>query len=140
MSQDKNPQRVAAGLKATIHNPRVSDEAKESAAERLQNMGADFDEAPTRSSAPRSAGTKVGAIDDDDEDILEDPQNPDDIPDDDEAEPGTRATTGRSTGGSSGGKNEANVIRGYKAALHNPNVGEQAKERAEAYLEEHDAA
>ena len=35
MSYEKDPARVAAGLKATLNNPRVSDEAKESAAERL---------------------------------------------------------------------------------------------------------
>ena len=31
--------RVAAGLKAAIHNPNVSAEAKERAQERLENMG-----------------------------------------------------------------------------------------------------
>jgi hypothetical protein len=35
---EKNPDRVAAGLKASIHNPHVSKEAKESAAERLQQL------------------------------------------------------------------------------------------------------
>lgn len=35
--------RVAAGLKAAMHNPNVSEEAKERAAERLENMGA-YDE------------------------------------------------------------------------------------------------
>ncbi|KAI2625831.1 conidiation-specific protein 6 [Hypoxylon sp. NC1633] len=34
----KNPNNVAGGLKATINNPRVSDEAKESAKERLDDM------------------------------------------------------------------------------------------------------
>ncbi|KAF7768083.1 hypothetical protein Agabi119p4_7326 [Agaricus bisporus var. burnettii] len=41
MNQDKDETRVAAGLKATMHNPRTSDEAKESAQERLEEMGAD---------------------------------------------------------------------------------------------------
>ncbi|KAM7187360.1 conidiation-specific protein 6 [Rhypophila sp. PSN 637] len=34
----KNPNNVAGGLKATLKNPNVSDEAKESAKERLDNM------------------------------------------------------------------------------------------------------
>jgi hypothetical protein len=40
-SAKKNPERVAAGLKATIHNPQVSQEAKTKARERLQEMGLD---------------------------------------------------------------------------------------------------
>ena len=35
---DKNPNNVAGGLKATLNNPNASDEAKESAKERLDNM------------------------------------------------------------------------------------------------------
>ncbi|KAL0639178.1 hypothetical protein Q9L58_001864 [Maublancomyces gigas] len=34
------------------------------------------------------------------------------------------------------GKNPENVARGYKAALSNPNVSEEAKERAEQKLEQ----
>ena len=34
-SHDKNPNNVAGGLKATLNNPNVSEEAKESARERL---------------------------------------------------------------------------------------------------------
>lgn len=37
----KNPERVAAGLKAAIHNPNVGEDAKERAAERLEHMGAE---------------------------------------------------------------------------------------------------
>jgi len=37
---DKDPARVAAGLKATLHNQNVSEEAKQYAQERLENMGA----------------------------------------------------------------------------------------------------
>jgi len=35
---DKNPNNVMGGLKATINNPKVSDEAKDSARERLNDM------------------------------------------------------------------------------------------------------
>lgn len=36
--QDKNPNNVAGGLKATLKNPNVSDEAKQSAEERLGQL------------------------------------------------------------------------------------------------------
>lgn len=39
LGHHKKPEHVIAGLKATIHNPRVSEEAKEHAVERLQEMG-----------------------------------------------------------------------------------------------------
>lgn len=39
----KNPERVAAGLKATVHNPSVSEEAKHRARERLSEMGVDIE-------------------------------------------------------------------------------------------------
>ncbi|RKU46573.1 hypothetical protein DL546_004475 [Coniochaeta pulveracea] len=35
---EKNPNNVAGGLKATLKNPNVSDEAKQSAQERLDKM------------------------------------------------------------------------------------------------------
>ncbi|KAF4597911.1 hypothetical protein EYR38_006303 [Pleurotus pulmonarius] len=41
MDTDKNPGNVAGGLKAAIHNPNVSEEAKSHAAERLREMGID---------------------------------------------------------------------------------------------------
>jgi hypothetical protein len=51
----KNPERVAAGLKASIHNPHVSKEAKESAAEKLQQL-----EKQQPSSQPESSGHVLG--------------------------------------------------------------------------------
>lgn len=39
----KNPERVQAGLKAATHNPNVSEEAKQSAAQRLEEMGTTVD-------------------------------------------------------------------------------------------------
>ena len=43
ISEQKNPERVAAGLKATLHNPTVSAEAKSRAQARLKEMGVDAD-------------------------------------------------------------------------------------------------
>ncbi|KAF9485653.1 hypothetical protein BDN70DRAFT_870960 [Pholiota conissans] len=40
-TEGKNPEYVARGLKASIHNDGVSEEAKERAAQRLQDMGAE---------------------------------------------------------------------------------------------------
>ncbi|KAG5639760.1 hypothetical protein H0H81_000040 [Sphagnurus paluster] len=37
----KNPERVAAGLKASIKNPNVSEEAKVHASERLQELSSE---------------------------------------------------------------------------------------------------
>ncbi|KAH9029885.1 hypothetical protein EDB84DRAFT_221650 [Lactarius hengduanensis] len=43
------------------------------------------------------------------------------------------------TSRTTGDKEESRVIGGYKAALKNPNVGEEAKERAQQILEDKDA-
>lgn len=43
MLDEKDQTRVAAGLKAAVHNPNVSEEAKEAATERLHEMGAGSD-------------------------------------------------------------------------------------------------
>jgi hypothetical protein len=41
--EHKDPGRVAAGLKAAIHNPNVSEEAKERAAEKLEKLPGNTD-------------------------------------------------------------------------------------------------
>lgn len=38
---------VVAGLKAAIHNPHVSEEAKQKDIQRLHNIGVDLDEGPS---------------------------------------------------------------------------------------------
>lgn len=47
----KNPERVAAGLRGTLHNDNASDEAKDRATERLREMGDDFENKTNRGSA-----------------------------------------------------------------------------------------
>ncbi|KAJ3997542.1 hypothetical protein F5050DRAFT_1806768 [Lentinula boryana] len=47
----KNPERVAAGLRGTLHNDNVSDEAKDRAADRLHELGGDFENKTSRASA-----------------------------------------------------------------------------------------
>ncbi|EAU85418.1 hypothetical protein EXT64_23120 [Pectobacterium atrosepticum] len=54
----KNPERVASGLKATIHNPNVSEGAKQRARDRLSELNID-PEAPR--SAQKAADTEVAS-------------------------------------------------------------------------------
>ncbi|KAF8629251.1 hypothetical protein AX17_005830 [Amanita inopinata Kibby_2008] len=56
-TESKNPQRVAGGLKATMHNPKTSDEAKHSAHERLQQLEPEL-ESHHRHTAANQAATK----------------------------------------------------------------------------------
>ncbi|KAJ3728776.1 hypothetical protein FB446DRAFT_768315 [Lentinula raphanica] len=51
-NDQKNPERVAAGLRGTLHNDNVSGEAKDRAADRLREMGDDFE-----NKTSHSAGT-----------------------------------------------------------------------------------
>ncbi|KAF8651516.1 hypothetical protein AX16_004712 [Volvariella volvacea WC 439] len=121
----KNPERVQAGLKATVHNPRVSEEARESATQRLNEMGTDVES--KHSSGHNYAKTtaerarEAGVVNDVDEEF-------------DAADyTGQSAPSGTAAGRP---KNEGNVIGGYKATLKNPNVSEEARQHAEQVLEE----
>ena len=58
ISEQKNPERVAAGLKATLHNPTVSAEAKSRAQARLKEMGVDADTKTPSHKAKDSEGSK----------------------------------------------------------------------------------
>jgi hypothetical protein len=49
-----DPNRVAAGLKAAIHNPNVSEGAKEHAADRLHEMGKDLPSGPDQRETRRA--------------------------------------------------------------------------------------
>ncbi|KAL1750750.1 Conidiation protein 6-domain-containing protein [Schizophyllum commune] len=135
MSHGKNPERVAAGLKASINNPNVGEEAKESASERLAQMGADQPRGTMKQDYTRG----VDAEDVEDEYVPGRDDERTGLGDFTEEPSGRRG--GTATGDATGsGKDEGNVIRGYKATLHNPRVSDEAKERAQDYLEEHDAA
>eukprot|EP01118_Nematostelium_gracile_P020517 TRINITY_DN996_c0_g1_i1.p1 TRINITY_DN996_c0_g1~~TRINITY_DN996_c0_g1_i1.p1 ORF type:complete len:162 (+),score=44.41 TRINITY_DN996_c0_g1_i1:53-538(+) len=82
----KHKTNVIAGYKSTLHNPNVSEEAKDNARHVLNGLGVEFD----------------------------DPSPPMDF----------------------GDKNPANVLRGYKSTLHNPNVSESAKEHAQEMIDQ----
>ncbi|KAF9254921.1 hypothetical protein L218DRAFT_967753 [Marasmius fiardii PR-910] len=131
----KDANHVAAGLKAAIHNPRVSDEAKEHAKERLEGMGVavEFDDEHEKrvlagykaalhnenvsDEAKENARQKLqeaGVLETHEEDQLKD-----DEPSRDE--------------------HLNHVLGGYKATLANPNVSPEAKLHAATILDEHDA-
>ncbi|KAI0818463.1 Conidiation protein 6-domain-containing protein [Trametes gibbosa] len=137
--------RVAAGLKAAIHNPNVSEEAKERAQERLETMGA----AAETTASPLGGGTvyPVGATDETGHEAnrviggykaaLHNPRTSD------EAKQHAReilAADGYQFDrpeGVSEDEHQKRVNAGYKAALNNPRVSDAAKLHAERYLQEH---
>ncbi|CAH7675253.1 Conidiation protein 6-domain-containing protein [Phakopsora pachyrhizi] len=55
-----NPGNVAGGLKATINNPKVSDEAKQHAQSRLENE--EFSSANDRGGETKNPGNVLGGI------------------------------------------------------------------------------
>ncbi|EED83058.1 predicted protein, partial [Postia placenta Mad-698-R] len=57
---DKNPGRVAAGLKAAINNPIVSEEAKERASDRLENLGDEVERVPDYSASDQDTNRVLG--------------------------------------------------------------------------------
>lgn len=146
----KSPERVAAGLKATIKNPHVSEEAKQHAAERLEEMksselhgqhsqrsaaesqsaepqGGDATEMNTSSFSEVKEHTTVvfsdqASAERSHREILK------------EAYPEFEDESSKSSG-----QHMSRVLAGHKAALHNPNVSQEAKAHARQFLEDHDA-
>ncbi|KAK3308457.1 Conidiation protein 6-domain-containing protein [Chaetomium strumarium] len=135
---DKNRER---GLKAAIHNPRVSEEAKQHDRELLASEFGEQVEEPEqtgkskrRSSTSRSAAPRLHQT------------KRETQPGSSTAAPeahasGTKAR--RASSGDTGGsqqigeeKDRGNVIRGLKAALKNPHVSEKAKEEDRKRLQE----
>ncbi|KAF9485635.1 hypothetical protein BDN70DRAFT_847505 [Pholiota conissans] len=53
---NKNPERVAAGLKATVHNPNATADARSSAAQRLREMNVDPEEPLSSRNAKEVSG------------------------------------------------------------------------------------
>jgi len=57
LCKEKNPERVAAGLKATVHNAKTSEDTKRNAARRLDDMGVEIEQ----QGSTRKAGTGAPA-------------------------------------------------------------------------------
>ncbi|KDR77253.1 hypothetical protein GALMADRAFT_95991 [Galerina marginata CBS 339.88] len=119
----KNPERVAAGLKATLHNPATSPEAKDSARHRLHEMGekdpervaaglkASLHNPATSSEAKKHASSRL-------------------------VELGYEIDE---SGKVSAAEEEHRKLGGYKATLKNVHASEAAKEHATKVLKEHGA-
>ncbi|KAK4118786.1 hypothetical protein N657DRAFT_627988 [Parathielavia appendiculata] len=140
MSESKNRER---GLRAAIHNPRVSEEAKQHDRELLaREFGGSVEEPAPRSerrasgskksssTGPHSHSSKAQA-----QQVSSSGIQP--------AHATGRTTARRASSGEAGGmqqmgeeKDRGNVIRGLKAALKNPNVSEKAKEADRKKLRE----
>ena len=136
--EQKNPERVAAGLKATLHNPSVSAEAKSRAQARLKEMGVDSADVKTPSHKAKDSKTADETQPHDlrhEENVIGEYEMPE----------------------------EHRILGGYKAALKSsvvlvnfvvfftdleimcscrltdPNVSEEAKQHAKEVLKEHEA-
>ncbi|KAF8810318.1 hypothetical protein BYT27DRAFT_7161977 [Phlegmacium glaucopus] len=112
-NEQKNPERVAAGLKATLHNPTVSAEAKSRAQARLKEMGVD-----TETKMPSHKAKEAKPAEE---------TQPHDLRHEEHVQAGYDMPE------------EHRVLGGYKATLKNPNVSQEAKEHAKEVLKEHEA-
>ncbi|KAG6815671.1 hypothetical protein H0H87_012362 [Tephrocybe sp. NHM501043] len=136
----KNPERVAAGLRASIKNPKVSEEAKAHAKDRLQELNLSKEHSDTQHSSGTAGHTSTSH--DESNRVLG----------------GYKATLHNAHASEKAKEHareilsahgytqhetdeklhQARVIAGYKAALHNPKVSDEAKEHAREYLKEHE--
>ncbi|KAJ7502755.1 hypothetical protein B0H11DRAFT_1986210 [Mycena galericulata] len=143
-TESKNPARVAAGLKATLHRDNVSDEAKQHAEERLKEMGAIGSDASTTDQTGHLSNRALGgykatltneATSDQAKaharDVLERGTQENDA---EHAEDSAEYVEGDTADTD---EHEMRVRAGYKATLSNPRVSDEAKEHASEYLKEH---
>ncbi|KAG2153665.1 Conidiation protein 6-domain-containing protein [Suillus bovinus] len=127
----KDTARVVAGLKAAVHNPNVSEEAKENAMKRLEEMGqvsrthhANADKGYSAHEKHVLRGYKAAT------------SNPNVS---EEAKQHARevleaAGIQHKLDAHSEEEHQHRVIAGYKAAIHNPNVSAAAKQHAREFL------
>ncbi|KAJ8590392.1 hypothetical protein M405DRAFT_164377 [Rhizopogon salebrosus TDB-379] len=129
----KDTARVVAGLKAAVHNPNVSNEAKENAMKRLEEMG------QTADPSPPSQG-KSAADEAHERNVLRGYKAATSNPNvSDEAKQHARevleaAGIHQRLDTHSDEEHQNRVLAGYKAAIHNPNVSVAAKVHARQYL------
>ncbi|KZT19704.1 hypothetical protein NEOLEDRAFT_936005 [Neolentinus lepideus HHB14362 ss-1] len=120
-----DPTRVAAGLKAAIHNPNVSGVAKERAAERLENMDTSTGTGGVETSR-QLGGYKA---------TLSNPHTSEQAKNHAREILEAAGYTAERGEGITEEEHNTRVLAGYKAALHNPRVSEEAKYHAREYLE-----
>ncbi|KAJ7502754.1 Conidiation protein 6-domain-containing protein [Mycena galericulata] len=134
-----------AGLKAALHRDDVSEQAKQHAEERLKEMGAtSTDEHPDHLSSHALGGYKATLTS---WYIMYSLSHADLFLDEatsDKAKAHAReilkaAGYDFTEADERTSEHQTRVLAGYKAALHNPRVSEEAKQHAREYLKEHDA-
>ncbi|EIN11451.1 hypothetical protein PUNSTDRAFT_98561 [Punctularia strigosozonata HHB-11173 SS5] len=130
---EKNPERVAAGLKAAIHNPRVTEEAKDRAAQELEDMGY---EAPQELSSRASVGGNDDGLDEHTHRVLGGFKASLKNPNVSEEAKEHAADVLEAADEDPASIHEHRVLGGYKATLKNPNVSKQAKQQARELLVE----
>lgn len=162
---EKDATRVAAGLKASIHNPNVSDEAKEHAADRLERMEdtatAQTGKADSRVLGGYKATLTVSSYMDSTCTTSPELTNVQNDKTSKDAKAHAREIleahgyTAERAEGTSESEHETRVLAGYKAALSSkyifryavesssrlkdPRVSEEAKTHAKEYLQAHNA-
>jgi len=150
---EKNTERVIRGLKASIHNPRVSPEAKVHAEERLRELGQVIE--PRQSSKSTGAGRRrsgrkvrraIAPSKSAKKEANHQPRG-EEVPEaiGESKEPETEQRHGEPRPESTGSaqpidKHEARVLGGYKATLSKKGVSEEAKRHAAQVLQEHGVA
>ncbi|KAI0780335.1 Conidiation protein 6-domain-containing protein [Fomes fomentarius] len=125
--------RVAAGLKAAINNPNVSEDAKERAQERLEDMNTNTSYAASGPGGYDATGHETNRVLGGYKATLHNPNTSAEA-----KEHAREVLEGESYSGGGGQEDlhQTRVNAGYKAALHNPNVSSEAKEHAKEYLDE----
>ncbi|KAJ3763777.1 hypothetical protein FB446DRAFT_834943 [Lentinula raphanica] len=132
-ASEKHQHHVAGGLKAALHNPNVSEQAKDDALQRLERMGevagTEINEGPSydEETNRRLGGYKATLTNDRTSDEAKDHAR----------EVLEAAGIEVNDGHSSSDEHAKRVLAGYKAAIHNPNVSQEAKIHAKQFLREH---
>ncbi|KAF8964729.1 hypothetical protein BDZ97DRAFT_1918695 [Flammula alnicola] len=129
MDTSKHLERVAAGLKATVHNPNVSGEAKHRALHRLEEMGVDVDKPASSKNAHEADDTGQAEM----RQAEKKKGHPADFPASEEHRGQAHAMSSEAEA------QEHHMLGGYKATLKNANASEKAKKHAEQILKEHGA-
>ncbi|CAL1707952.1 unnamed protein product [Somion occarium] len=135
-SESKDQARMAAGLKASIHNPNVSEEAKQRAAERLESMGTGETLGQHTVSPPSSEHEQSRVLGGYKATLASERASETAKSHAREVLEASGYTVERAHGVSED-EHEKRVIAGYKAALHNPRVSEGAKQHAQEFLKQH---
>ncbi|KAI1784261.1 Conidiation protein 6-domain-containing protein [Ganoderma leucocontextum] len=140
MATQHDEKRVAAGLKAAINNPNVSEEARKNAQERLDQMGEHDIAGRTHPTGTLDTqGHETNRVLGGYKATLHNPRTSD------EAKRHAREIleadgyTVEPAAGVTEDEHQTRVLAGYKAALHNPRVSKEAKEHAKEYLAEYNA-